>query len=197
MDKLTFLPDTHEYFLNGVKLAGVSSILRSAGFNDFSFVRADVMAAAQDFGMKVHKTTELYDIGRLDETILDPILAEYLNGWKKFLSDYNAAVADIEKMVYSKKWMCAGTLDRVVLIGKDLVLVDIKSTSSMNPAVAIQTGGYELMYEELTGKKIAKRLGVRLIENDYKAETYKNVSDKTVFLSCLQVHNWKKLNNVK
>ena len=197
MDNFVFKEDTHEYFLNGEKLAGVSSVLRYTGFNDISRIPENVLEPARLFGNAVHKACELYDRGTLDIEILDPELALYLTGWKKFLKDYKVRIVDIEKHIYSKKWKCAGTLDRIAMIGKERVLVDIKSTTTMNPAVALQTAGYKIMDEEMTGLKIHKRLGIRLLLNNYKPEPYKDKIDEITFLSCLNVRAWKKLHNIK
>lgn len=174
----------------------VTSILKAADLINFDMVPQDIMKRAQDFGSAVHKVTELDDLGTLDiDTVSEPILP-YLAGWRKFCKDYRLIFTEdeIEQRLTSDKMKFSGMPDR---ISKKIgLLVDIKSSSSMLPAVAIQCAGYSILSEE-NGTKIKKRLGVQLKSNGlYAIKEYKNSSDKTVFLSCLNVYRWKKEYNL-
>lgn len=207
-DDFKFNPETHTYTLNGERLAGVSSILRYAGFNDMSMIRQDVLERAQEFGNAIHLACEYLDKETLDEEKLDPNLIPYLQGWKKFKKEYQVKIIDIEKIVYSEKWKCAGCLDRVVDMkwknNNIVALLDIKSTTTMNPAIALQSAAYKLMWNEMMWEKeeqegdyIQQRLGVQLIPNDYKIVPYDDKTDERVFLACLQIRNWKKNRGIK
>lgn len=200
-DNFTYNPETHQYILNGEQLPGVSSILRSAGFNDMSMIRQDVLERAQEFGEAVHKMCEFYDKGTLDDKSLDNNLMPYLNGWCKFLALYSVTFIWVEKIVYSKKWKYAGTLDRIADLNwkgeRVLALLDLKSTTTMNPSVALQTAGYKLMYEEMTKQKTEVRLGVQLLPDDFKVIPYDDKTDERTFLACLQIRNWKKNRGIK
>jgi len=52
--------------------------------------------------------------------------------------------------------------------------------------------GYQGAYEEMYKVKIKRRLCVQLLDGTYKMEEYKEKSDRTVFLSCLNLYNWGK-----
>lgn len=119
-----FEEETHSYFLGAERLPGVTSILKP--LYDFSAVPPDVLQRAALYGTAVHKTVELYLMGDLDETDLDPALALPLDGFKRWQDDhpdYNMDTADIEAPGYHPKLKYAGTPD---LDGEDF-LIDLKS----------------------------------------------------------------------
>jgi hypothetical protein len=200
-DSFRFDATTHSYYLGNEKLAGVSSILRYAGFNDMSFVNAEVLQKAQGFGNAGHLMTAYYDKRTLDEKALDENLVPYLSGYKKFLNDYEVNVLEIEMPVYSKKWKCAGMLDRIAELNwkgkRVLSLPDLKFTATMSSAIKVQTAGYRLMFQEMTGKRIQQRLGVQILPDTYKVFPYDDVIDERTFLACLTIRAFKKLNNIK
>jgi hypothetical protein len=100
----------------------------------------------------------------------------------------------IEKPVYSLRYRFAGTPDRIGALNK-LAIVDIKSTLELSPATALQTGGYEIAYNEFHKEPIKERIAVLLTANGkYKIEPYKDKNDINVFLAALSVYNWKKGN---
>ena len=173
-----------------------TNILKAAGLIDFSMVRQDIMKRACAFGNAVHKATELDDLGTLDTTTVDPPVVPYLEGWRKFKKDYNLHFEphEIEHRLISKKYGFNGTPDR--WFTPKGILIDIKSSTSMMPATAIQTMSYQMLIEENFKIKIKKRLGVQLTEKGYKISPYKDSTDKAVFLACLHVFNWKKRYNL-
>lgn len=177
-------------------LPRVTEVLRTEGISDFSHVPQDIMDRAQKFGNAVHKMTELWDKGILNIDILDKNLVPYLEAWKKFKTDYKIYIApddDIEKHFVSKKWGFCGTPDRIVYVGQKLTLIDIKSSTSMYASTELQTAAYQILVEENSTCKVNQRWGVQLKEDgSYKVEPYTEISDKTVFLSALNLYNWKK-----
>ena len=177
-------------------LPRVTGILQAAGLIDFSMVRQDVMERAQLFGTAVHKTTQLWDLKKLDINSLDPSLLPYLEGWKKFLKDYDLEFTEneIEHSLESKRYGFRGTPDRWHTI--KCLLPDIKTSTQMYVATAVQTAAYQILIEENMGIKIKERLGVQLTEKGYKVEPYKDSSDKAMFLSCLSIYNWKQRHNM-
>lgn len=199
MSNLVYKPEIHEYFIDGVKLPGVTSILKSAGLTDMSGIKSGILIRAQKFGTALHKATELWDKGVLDMSSLSAPLIPYLEAWKKFHKDYQIEWGSVELPVSSVKYRFAGTLDRVGTIGGKNTIIDLKTSSVMYPAGAIQTAGYQIAYEEMTGEKIRQRWGVQLTPENtipYKIENYTESSDKAVFLSALMVHNFKEKHNL-
>ena len=173
----------------------VTTILKESNLLDFSMVRQDIMARAQNFGHVVHKITELWDLGTLNIDSVDPAAVLCFEGWKKFRKDFGLSFKpeEIEHRLTSKLGF-SGTPDRWHT--EKGILVDIKSSSSMLPAVAIQTAAYQILIEENTGIKIKKRIGVQLTEKGYKIEPYDDRADRAVFLSCLNVYRWKQRHNM-
>ena len=144
------------------------------------------------FGNAVHKATELDDLGTLDINTVDPAIAPYLEGWRKFKKDYNMSFQphEIEHRLISKRYGFNGTPDRWST--PKSTLIDIKTSTSMTPATAIKTMSYKMLVEENFPIKIKKRIGVQLTEKGYKITPYNDSSDKAVFLACLHIFNWKK-----
>lgn len=191
MTKLSFDPKSHKYFWGKQEVPSVTQVIASVGLYDFSHVSEAVLEQSADFGNKVHEMTALADRGELDVFGLDPFLDPYLTAWEKFRKEmgFEPDPNWIEAQRYSEKYGYAGTPDRVGLIqGKDFAIVDIK-TGVLTAAAAIQTAGYEL----LCPFKVKRRMSVQLKDDGtYKIAEYKDKSDKLVFLSCLNVANFKR-----
>jgi hypothetical protein len=194
-NKLTFDDDKHRYFYDGRNVPGVNEIIEACGLVDFSAVPEEQLEAARKLGNYVHQATALWDKDDLVVETLSPGLIPYLEGWKLFLSDFNIkfAAEQIERRLYSRKWGFAGTTDRdPVEIGGRMTLIDLKTSTSMLKTYALTTAGYKILQEENYGK-IKQRWGVQLLPTGkYKIHIYDNPTDESVFLSCLNVYNWKK-----
>ena len=113
---ITFNAETHEYFYEGLKVPGVTKVLKNAGLIDFSMVPASILERAFKFGTAVHLATELDDRNNLDMATLDAPLLPYVNAWRKFKKDVGCKVLSIEERVYSGKYRYCGTLDRRILL---------------------------------------------------------------------------------
>lgn len=174
----------------------VTEILASAGISDFSKVPESVLFPAQKFGSAVHRATELWDRRTLDISILSEPLIPYLEAWKKFINDYKITIQpdEMERQFSSAKWGFKGTPDRWPMVNGKRTLIDLKSSVSMYPATAVQTAAYQLLLEE-NGIKINQRWGIQLNEQGkYKINPYVKLSDRTTFLSALNIYMWKKEN---
>lgn len=182
--------------MSNENLPRVTQVLREVGLIDFSNVRQDVMERAQLFGTAVHKATELDDLGTLNMEILSKPLLPYLEAWRKFRKDYNLKFVrdEIEQHLVSTKWNFQGTPDRIARA--DNILVDIKTSAAVYPSVAIQCAAYAILAEE-NGTKIKKRFCIQLKEGTYSVTPYNDISDKTIFLSALNIYNWRKKHNLK
>ena len=179
------------------KLPRVTGILQAEGFTDFSKVNPDIMARAQNFGTALHSTTELWDKKILKISTLDKELIPYLDGWIKFIKDYEIVIepTEIENHLISTKWGFQGTPDRYPIIKGKRTIIDLKSSTVMYPATALQTAAYQILVEENTGFKVQQRWGIQLNEKGaYKIIPYSKASDRTVFLSALNTFKWKKEN---
>lgn len=186
---LYFDEETHTYHHKGRVVPGVTSILRP--LTDLGSVPPDVLAAASAFGTAVHKACELWDLGDLDEDLLDPALKPYLAGWKLFVAENRCAWDGIEKQVFHKTMRYAGTLDRRGLVRGELAFVDIKSTAAIYPAVGPQLAAYVHadVRPDITGS--VKRYAVQLNEHGtYTVKEFANPADFSVFTGLLTLRNW-------
>lgn len=197
-NKLEFDEANHIYRLDGVVIPSVTQVLKGAGLIDFSKVPPSLLEAACKFGTAVHKATELWDKGTLDEESLDPNLRPYLNGWILFRQEYGFEPISIEEILYSKIYRIAGTPDRIGKwrIDDSIIIPDIKTGFELSPANAIQLSGYELMYKEnLKGKHKIKRMSISLNEEStYKIQEYKDKGDVNILIAALSIYNWRQKN---
>jgi hypothetical protein len=198
MNRIT-LDDNHIYRLDGAIIPGFSEIAREMGLSDYSHVSQAVMDAACQFGHAVHSACELHDKGVLDEDSLSLPLVAYLNGWRNFSRDYNVLVVPdwIEAVTGSARWRFGCKPDRVVVIRDKVVVVEIKSTTSIMPAVSLQTAAQKIAVEENYGK-VHRRMAVRLTGEDdgcgYCVHEFKNQKDEETFICARKLYAWKKEN---
>jgi len=82
---LTFVEETHEYFLDGERLPSVSEI--KSPLTNFDMVKPEVLARASAFGTACHSMVELYLAGTLDFSALDEGLYGPLEAFEKFLAE--------------------------------------------------------------------------------------------------------------
>lgn len=193
---ITFNAETHEYYNDGLKVPGVTRILKDVELTDLSMIPLDILDRAQKFGTAGHRATELDDQDNLDMKSLDPTLLPYLEAWRKFKRDTGLKILSIEEHVFSKRYRYAGTLDRRVMIKNRHTVIELKF-GVLDPTSAIQLEAYKEAWNE--GKpikdKIKDRLVVQLREDGTSKlppEKYYQKSDFSVFLSALTLHNWRK-----
>jgi hypothetical protein len=185
---LVFDEARHEYRYDGVLVPSVTGILKP--LVDYSAINPEVLARASALGTLVHQTTELYDLGTLDEDDLDPILVPYLNGWKRFREEVGFVPATIEKRMYHPLGFC-GTSDRTGAIRGVKAVVDIKKMMTLGPVIGPQLAAYKEMHN-LEDAGIEKRfaLGLRP-DGTYRLQEYKDASDLPCFMSLLTIQKWR------
>lgn len=191
------LDKNHIYRWNGIIVPGVSEILQVGGFTDFDHVPDYIMEPAKKFGKAVHTACHLDNLGTLDEGTLSEPLKPYLASWRKFKADYKVRIVESEFMMYSEKWGFAGILDDVVMIDSELVLLDLKSSDTMQAATELQTAAYKIAYEEQESMRISKRRGVQLCETGIPViHKYKERTDEATFKGAISGYRFKKRRNL-
>ena len=189
--RLIFNPITHIYRLDGVVIPGYSEISKAMGISDFSKVNPELLELARNFGEQLHVATKLWDLkklGTLPEP-LEPCLEEY----KSFLKDYAVKIIPkyVEKPICSYRYRYGVTPDRVVTIGGEYAILEIKTTTAMSNSVKLQTAAQALAAEEYYGIRIKKRYGLQILpDKPYKLYPYKQESDKGSWLCFLGASNW-------
>lgn len=190
--KIKFDEPSHLYWLNDVPVPSVTQVLDP--LVDFSKVDPDLLERKRQIGTAMHRAIEFGD--DLDVSSLDASIMDYYRAWLKFVADTNILVTHSELRVASSIYMYAGTLDILGVLGKRDALIDIKTTATIYPTNALQTAAYERAARETLGiKRAPQRFTLQLKNNgDYRLVPHNGASDLGVFLSQLNVYNWRKLN---
>ena len=186
------ITENHVYYIDGVIIPSVTQIITEAGLTNFSKCSEEVLERARDFGSNVHLACKYWDEQKLNEKTLDGNIRPYLDGWIKFTKEIKPMWSNTETPLYSKKYGFAGTPDRIGILNKCKVIVDIKTSSVVSASTAIQLAGYEI----LSSATLIKRYSVKLEPDKYTLREYTDRIDTNVFLSCLQLYRWKEKNNL-
>jgi hypothetical protein len=190
MSPLQFNLENHVYTVDGVKIPSVTTVLSSTGISDYSRVPSQTLEEAAARGTAVHRIIELYDMGQLIEC--PEWATEYLDAWKKFKTEMDVKILACEMRVFHDKFWFAGTLDRIAMIGGEKYILDIKTTSAVMVAHSIQTAAYSLAYRKQSKERAINRGSVYVWgSGKYQFIQHKGKGDESLFLSALQVHNWK------
>jgi hypothetical protein len=181
---LTFDEANHVYTLDGEAVPSVTQILKAEGFIDDSFYDE----YSRDRGTAVHKAIHLHNNDDLDEESLDPVIAPYLEAWKKFKRETGLVVSESEKAFASERYRFAGTIDVLgTFPDTTCIILDIK-TGGPAPWHGLQLSAYDIL-QWAVGRK---RYGVYLSgEGTYKLNQYKDRQDREIFLSALSCYHWK------
>ena len=194
---LTFDPEKHHYFYQGLRVPNVTSLLKDYGLIDFTGVPEDRLEYKSALGSAVHYAAFLFDQGNLDEESLHPDIVPYFQGYKKFREITGFEPRYSELKLYSKKWRFAGTLDlQGPFEWKEQEvesIIDIKCSWELYPSNGPQIAAYKLAFEEMFRSiKIKARFVLQLKPNgNYEVDLCKDADDQTTFLSALHLHHWK------
>lgn len=155
--ELTLDEEKHEYRVGDRVLPSVTQILREMGMVDDRYFSKE----SAHRGIAVHKATELYDLGTLDEDSLDPRLQGYLGAWISFRKETGFFPTCVEGRGFSK-FGYAGTFDRIGVTDEgETVLLDIKSSFFVPDWIGLQLGGYlQIIAERMTHKSFVPYKGI-------------------------------------
>lgn len=182
-----FKPETHQYFLDGVELPSVTSILKAEGFINTQFYTE----FGRDRGTATHLACQLLDEDDLDWETLDPVLEPYVRAYELFKKQSGFQPISIERQVYNPTLRYAGTLDRTGAFTQDAAIIDIKTGSIPNWA-GLQLEAYRACLNEPR-----RRFALELRENaTYKLKEFKDPNDKHTWASIVAVYHWKKAQGV-
>lgn len=189
---LTFDPVKHEYTLGGQPVPSVSKVLEP--LYDFRFVSPEALERARKRGTAIHKTVELYELGRLNEETLHPSLAACLKQWLDFKQTMKYVPRRQEMQVYSEKFGYAGTYDGDGDMDGRPMLLDLKSGEKYEPH-KVQTMAYKVAAVELgIITEDCARGSLYISEDQWEFEFHTNNGDRAAFLSLLTVLKWREHN---
>lgn len=185
-DALTFDESAHAYYMGGVRVPGVTSIL--SPLVNFAGIPAHVLEAKADLGRRVHAATEFDDDGDLDESTVEHDVRPYLDAYRKFRAETGAVVVANERRVYEPIYRYAGQLDRILNIGCENWLVDLKTCFTTPISAGPQTAAY---LRALNDASVTRRAALRLrADGTYRLDPLTNADDWSVFLSCLTLQRY-------
>lgn len=196
---LQFDADTHTYTVGGKKLPSVTEICGL--LNNWGDLNPAILRQAARRGSVVHEYAELIDYGCNEDGIeVEPELSGYALAWMHFCRDYRPEWEMIEQKLYSESQGFAGTLDRFGTIDGKPVIVDIKTSSSINRAARInwacQLSAYALLLdkEQAPGRwnVVLKKDGKYTIIDSIETEERYAFSGLSLFTTLL--HVWKIVN---
>lgn len=145
---------------------------------------------AADIGTQIHQWVSDWILGKKPEMPVDERVVNGITAFLKFQKENKIKWVESERVIYSRKHQYAGILDAVGKMGRDLVLIDFKSSNGIYPEFFLQTAGYKIAYTEETGKKIDKRLIIRFGKDtgEFEAKALDgDKKDERAFLACLQL----------
>lgn len=110
---LTFDEEKHLFTANGEVIPSVTTVLKRMGMTpDWSKI-SDIEWYAQR-GTYIHKATELWENGSLDEDSLDPVISGYVDGYKACRRDFPVKVIGQEVRLWHPVHKFAGIIDMVI-----------------------------------------------------------------------------------
>lgn len=180
--RVAFDRATHTYTAGGRRLLSVTEVLREAGLVDVQWFTQE----SRDRGSYVHRAIELDESDDLDDARLDLGTQGYITAWRRFKMDSGARVISNEYICYDEMRGYAGMTDFLLEINDRLGVADLKTGGAL-PSHAIQIAAYARCVEGVQDRWI---LHVKP-DGRYKLVRHDEPSDEMVFLSALNVVQWK------
>lgn len=172
----------HMYLIDGEIVPGLTDIFVSLGIINKRWYTEQ----SRGRGELVHKITELYDQGTLDESTVDPALTGYLEAYKLFLSDFKPEILEIELPVGHKALKYGSKIDRVMQLVNGKALVDIKS-GTKERWHGLQLTAQRMAYSP---KRPMLLYDLYLKESGKYDPEPKEYIDN-IWLSAINIYNWK------
>jgi hypothetical protein len=209
---LVFDPIKHEYFLDGLKVPGITTVLSDMGFDD---VDKWAKPEHRDRGTAVHELCSEIALLERPESNFEwdgtcgcgagphckhEIALPYGVSFQKFLrkSGFVVEPGMVEVAVYSAIYRCAGKFDMYGHRGRTRILVDLKS-GKPQPAVAIQLSAYRFMLRESRGVETDESYALWLDpEGGFPkvVQPEQPSSDERIFQSLIECWWWKKTHGI-
>ncbi len=147
------------------------------------------------FGTAVHRASEELDAGATLRTRdMSKEMAKALLSYVHFHEDFRPEVLTVERTVYDTRDRIAGTLDRIVAIGDQLHVLDIKNGKAIYETALVQTQVYarlcHVMGIPVTHASVLRlgskhKRGFEFASHEYDEQVYEQD-----FLACL--HLWER-----
>lgn len=188
---LDFDEEAHAYYWQGVRVPNVTSILGRLDEEDLARIPPAVLEYARLRGTMVHKACEFYDQGRLNESSIDPQIAGYVAGWKRFRAETGYVPELTEYRFYNETLGYAGCLDSMGKFRGGWAILDRKTGAPL-PSHGPQLAAYQHAPMPDDSRRAFRRFAIQLTsDGDYKVHPYTDSADWRVFVSLLNVNEWR------
>lgn len=201
MPDLMFDEASHVYTLGGEELPSVTQICEPLTAGKYP-AGAGVVEAAAARGTRVHELCALYDVDAMPDEF-EAELAPYLQAWAAFCRDYRPTWEFIEHRMWGmvNGNGIAGTADRICVIDRARMVVDIKTAQSMDRASKValccQLEGYAQMATERGIDVFATGLGVQLMKDGtYRIHDQRKIEEKYGFDSYQLLDSLRKIHKI-
>lgn len=168
----------------------ITDVLSDMGLSK-SFEGVDPWYAER--GNAIHLACKLINEGVLDEASISEEIKGYIAAYRKWLSESCFAHECSELPLFSGLHDFVGTLDLVgSLPGIGRVVIDIKSSSSLDPAVEIQVGAQAILWNHNNQTKPLMGRFVLQLKSDgsYRLKDLSAINE-FLFLDALNLWRWK------
>lgn len=149
-----------------------------------------VMYESAAIGTEVHSLCEQILKGETDWASADEVVP-YVQGFERWLEKTEPQTVATELFVFSRRHGYAGTADYICFIGKELWIIDFKTSKSLHDAMGLQLAAYRQAYEEMTGKR-ARTAILKLTTKTQKGWQFKEYNEPIKpFLGLKAFFDWE------
>lgn len=145
-NELSFYPNKHLYQLNDTRLPSVTTIMKPLSNALYKDIEEKVLSKAANKGTTVHNAIENYC--KFGITDIENEYEGYFNAYLDWYKKVSPQIIANECKVYHRYMLYAGTADMLVIIDGKVILIDFKTTSSVNEMLtSVQLEAYSKAYE--------------------------------------------------
>lgn len=137
-EEVLFYPETHQYFVRGVEVPSITTLLKKIYGDTYSAVNPELLRRSSEYGTAVHnELQQLIEMRKLDLGL--PLVSRYqeVENYFKFVEPiYGVEPLETEKVVvlYDQEGTpaAAGRFDLLCNVKGGLTLADFKTTSTIH-----------------------------------------------------------------
>lgn len=196
---------------DGTIVPGVTRVIEHGGFDDYANVREDILEKKSILGREVHRTTRLYDGGKLSWASMDRRVLPRVEQWRNFRDSTGftpdkreiRGVVKVNGYPYGFQIDAIGITKTAITKKPISTIVEIKTTVKIFPRHSIQTAGYAAasakgIYRPGLSRFLAHRRLIvqlngkgtpRIIEANEREDFY-------IFAELLHIADWKRRHGV-
>ena len=146
LSELTFEEQKHIYKLNGIVIPSVTTVMKPLSSALYKGIDEAVLNAAAKKGTAVHNAVENYT--RFGIVDINPEYQGYMDAYISWCENFSPQPIASESKIYHKILRYAGTSDMIAMIDEKLILIDFKTSSSVNKMLTgVQLEAYAKAYE--------------------------------------------------